>query len=377
MRIGWDTLRELAGFRARTGCAVSFYMGLDPRVSPTAADVSTRLRALVDEANKRAEASRGQRTHEQQASVREGLGRVQQWLEADFDRGGVRGVAVFAAPRDGLWRPLPLPVPVPDGVKFGSELYVAPLVPLAGDENAALVAFVGRERGDLYELLDGRLELVTSRFEEQPRRHDQGGWSQANYQRHVDNLAERHLRDFVEELEREVRRRRNTALVVACSEETRPELLGLLSTESRAALAGWARAEAHATGPELLAGVTPVLERHRAEREAALVTRWHDAMGEGGRASAGWEPTVPAVSDSRVDALLYAPRARRDVWQCPSCGRLELEGGECPVDATELERCEDGLDAVIHRALAFGGRVHEISRPDLDPVGGLGALLRF
>jgi peptide chain release factor subunit 1 len=353
-------------------------MGLDPRVSPTAADVSTRLRALVDEAHKRAEANRERRTHEQQASLREGLGRIQQWFESDFNRDGVRGLAVFAAPRDGLWRPLPLPVPVADGVKFGSELYVAPLVPLAGDGNAALVAFVGRERGDLYELRDGRLELVASRFEEQPRRHDQGGWSQANYQRHIDNLADRHLRSFVEELEREVRRRRDAPLVVACSEETRPELLGLLSTEARAALAGWARAEAHAAGPELLADVTPVLERHRAEREQELVTRWHDARGESGRASAGWEPTVAAVSDSRVDALLYSPRAGRDVWQCPSCGRLELHGGECPVDATELERCEDGLDAVIHRALAFGGRVHEVAtRPDLDPVGGLGALLRY
>src|SRR5262249_5753107 len=153
------------------------------------------------------------------------------------------------------------------------ELYVAPLVPLAGDGNVALVAVAGRERGDVYELRDGRLEVVSSRFEEQPRRHGQGGWSQANYQRHIDNLAERHLRAFVEDLDRELRRRRNAPLVIACAEETRPELLGMLSGEARAALVGWTRAEAHAAGAGLLSSAQPVLERHRAEREADLVKR--------------------------------------------------------------------------------------------------------
>jgi hypothetical protein len=175
-----------------------------------------------------------------------------------------------------------------------------------------------------------------------------------------------------------LRRRRDTKLVVACSEETRPELLGLLSAEARAALAGWTRAEAHAAGAGLLASVKPVLERHRDEREADLVTRWHDALGQSGRASAGWPPTVEAVSDGRVELLLSAPGTNEAVWRCPTCGRLQSEGGACPLDGSELERCEDGLDAVVHQTLARGGRAYEVStRRDLEPVGGLGALLRF
>src|SRR5436190_11295356 len=169
--VSWETLRELAGFRASTGCAVSFYMSLDPQLSPTTAQAQTRLRALVDEAHKRAEASRGRRTHDQQASVREALEQIQGWFDAKFSRDGVRGLAVFAAPRDGLWRTFRLPDSLPDTVRFGTELYVAPLLPVAAEGDPLLVAFVGRERGDLYELRDGRLETVSSRFDEQPRRH--------------------------------------------------------------------------------------------------------------------------------------------------------------------------------------------------------------
>lgn len=375
--VTWEAVRELAGFRAARGCALSFYVDLDPSVAPTQVDAHTHLRALVDEARKRAYMRREQLTHEQQASVREGLAQMQLWFDAEFRREGVRGLALFAAARDGLWRPLMLPVSVPDAVRIGAELYVAPLVTLADGENV-LVAVVGRERGDVYELRDGHLEPVASRFEEQPRRHDQGGWSQANYQRHVDSLAERHLRGVVDDLERVIRGRRNARLVVACAEETRADLLGLLPSAVRAALAGWTRAEAHASGDELLASVEPVLERDRAEREAELVARWRDALGRSGRASAGWAPTLEAASDARVDVLLYSSGSREDVGRCPSCGRLQLAGGQCEVDGTDLERCDDGLDAVVHRTVAFGGRAQEINtRRDIEQAGGLGALLRF
>ncbi len=376
--VGWDTIRGLSAFRARNGCAVSFYLDLDPRFTPTAADVQTRTRALIDEAGKKAEAARTRRTHEEQTSIRGALDLIQRYFETEFARDGVRGVVVFAAPQDDLWRPLPLPTPVPDAVRIGSELYVTPLVDLAADGNGALVAVVGRERGDLYELRDGRIEQVASRFDEQPRRHDQDGWSQGNYQRHIDNLADRHLRDVADELERELRRRRGAPLVVARAEEMRPEFLGLLSADARAALAGWTQAEAHASGTALLGSVRPVLERRRAEHEADLVTRWHDALGQSGRAAAGWAPTLEAASDGRVDVLLYDPGTDGAIMRCPACGRLQAEDGTCPLDGNELEHCDDGLDLLVHETLGRGGTACPITaRHDLEPVGGVGALLRF
>lgn len=376
--VTWEVLRELAGFRAARGCAVSFYLDLDPRATPTAAELDTRTRALIDEAHKGAEAVRDRRTHEQQGSVRAGLERVQRYFDSEFSREGVRGVAVFVATADDLFRPVLLPVPVRDCVRVGEELYLTPLVPLADGTDGALVAFVGRERGDLYELRDGRLEPIASRFEEQPRRHDQGGWSQSRYQRHIDELADRHLRGVAEELERELRARRHAQLVLAGAEETRSEFLGLLSPDARGAIAGWTHAEAHAGASELLAVAKPVLAKKKAEQEAELLTRWHDALGQSSRASAGWAPTFEAASDSRVDLLLYQPNADSPVWRCPSCCRLQLEDGACPVDGAEPEHSQEGLDLLLHTVLGRGGTAHCVTtRPDLGPVGGVGALLRF
>jgi peptide chain release factor subunit 1 len=376
--VSWEGLRELAGFRVQNGCAISLYLNLDPSVSPTPAAADVRRHSLLDEAGKQAEASRLDLTHDQRAALRSDLDRIRRFLEHEFDRDGARGLVVFAASLDNFWRPLALTGVVPDQVKVDREFYLTPLVPLVGRGEGALVAMVGRERGDVYVLRGGRLEEVANRSEDQPRRHDQGGWSQANYQRHVDSLVHGHLRGVAQELHAQLRRLSRPTLVIACSEETRAELSALLSSEVRAAVAGWVHAEARATPAELLEIVAPLLERRGEEQQSEAVDRWREEVGRSGRAAGGWADTLEAASDGRVELLLYSQGANRAAWRCPACGRVQLEDRKCPLDGTELERRDDGLDLAVHQTLARGGTALIINaRRDLEPVGGIGALLRY
>jgi peptide chain release factor subunit 1 len=376
--VSWEGLRELAGFRAEHGCAISLYLNLDPRLSPTAAAAQARAHSLLDEAGRQADASRSDLTHDQRAALRADLDRIREFLEREFSRNGAHGLAVFTASLDNFWRSLALTAPVPDEVKVNSEFYLTPLVPLVGRGEGALVAMVGRERGDIYVLEGGRLEAIASRSEEQPRRHDQGGWSQANYQRHVDSLVQSHLKEVAHELDVQTRRLGKPALVVASSEETRGQLSTLLSSDVRGTVVGWVNAEAHATPPELLEIVAPLLDRREDEEEGEAVDRWREEAGRNGRASAGWADTLEAASDGRVELLLYSQGSNRAAWRCPACGRVQLEDGKCPLDGTELERREEGLDLAIHQTLARGGTALAVAgRRDLEPVGGIGALLRY
>ena len=47
--VTWERLRELASLRAEKGCAISLYLDLDPRLSPTAGDADSRLNSLLSE----------------------------------------------------------------------------------------------------------------------------------------------------------------------------------------------------------------------------------------------------------------------------------------------------------------------------------------
>jgi hypothetical protein len=57
---------------------------------------------------------------------------------------------------------------------------------------------------------------------------------------------------------------------------------------------------------------------------------------------------------------------------------VAADEAKCPLDGTQMEESEDGLDLAVHQTLAHGGTVWAVRhRQDLEPVEGIGALLRY
>jgi peptide chain release factor subunit 1 len=373
--VTWSLLRELAGLRAENGCAISLYLNLDPSDVPTAGDAQTRMNALLNAAEK---IDRKDLTHEQRISLKDDFGRIANWFDNEFDRDGARGLAIFAAGLDNYWRTVSLPEPVPDSAKVARDFYLAPLVPLVARADGTIVAVIGREQGQLFRLRAGKLEEIAEHFDEQPGQHDQGGWSQARYRRHIEKLVQEHLKGVAQELDRSRRQLRAPKIVLVCNEEMRSEFLEELSPEVRGAVVGWTPARAQATPAELLESVQPVLEKAESKDESEAIARWREEAGRNGRAASGWEQTLEAASDARVELLLFQNGVERPAFRCPACGRAAIAEGNCPLDGTRLEPTDAGLDLAVHQTLAHGGaawaiRYHE----DLAPVEGIGALLRF
>ena len=172
--VTWELLRELAEFRTGRGCALSCYFKLDPSEVPTQREIVSRVTSLLDEAHRKGESMRPELTHDELVTLRDDIERVRGWFEAEFDRSGVRGAAVFAAGLDNIFRPLLLSEPVPDLARLGRSFALTPLVPLIGRTDGAIVVAVGRERGNLYRVTSGRLLELADLTEEQLSRHDQG-----------------------------------------------------------------------------------------------------------------------------------------------------------------------------------------------------------
>lgn len=375
--ITWEQLRELAAFRAENGCAVSLYVNLDPSEAPTPAAVEMRVNSQLAEAERLADERKASTSRAQREGLKADLERIRRWFDDDFDRQGVRGVAVFAASLDNFWSTLALPSAAPDEVKIATELYLAPLALDAG-RDGALVAVVGRERGQVYRLRGAALFEIADDTQAVPGRHEQGGLSQARYERHIEHVVGQHLREVAYTLDACVRKLRGVPVVLVGTENIRSDLEGLLSQDVEDCLAGWASAEAHAEAPQLLAAVRPVLDEWWRKREDALLERWREEAGKNGRAAAGWEQTLEAASDGRVELLLVQNGVDQPAYECPKCGRAQTTSGSCPLDGTTMESREDGVDLAVHKTLAHGGTVHVLrDRQDLAPVGGVAALLRF
>jgi peptide chain release factor subunit 1 len=377
--ITWNRLRELAAFRAQSGLAISLYIGFDPSTTGTLPAAATKINSLLDEAQKATFANRSDLTHDQKRGVQSDFERIHSYLTNDFERAGAHGLAIFAAGLDSFWSANALSELVPDRVGVGPDFHVTPLVRLLGRGEGAIVAVIDRERGLLFRLASGRLEPLSDLSEEQPGRHDQGGWSQARFQRHIDELTKDHLRAVAEDLDNHVRGGLARRVVVVGPEEARAAFAELLAPETQNCVVGSTAGEGYATPTELLELALPFLEQARLAEETEALARWQEEAGRSGRAASGWDQTLEAASDGRVELLLFQEGVDRVAYECPSCGRAQTQNGACPLDATRMEPREDGVDVAVHRTLAHGGSVRALARerPELGPVEGIAALLRY
>ena len=340
-------------------------------------DAATRLHSLLDEAAKGDGANRRDLTHDQRQGLKADFTRIQDYYEREFTREGARGLAIFTSGLDNVWRPLALTEPVRDDVRVGRALYLAPLVPLVGRGEGAVVVVVGRERGQFYLLRGGRLEALADHTEEQPGQHDQGGWSQSRFQRHIETLVHDHLKEVAEELDRVVRRLHGPQVVVISSEETRrlrrPPFQGRCSRHRgldarRGARAGSRAPRVSDTGAGALAcragaGGSRALARGSGPKRTSCGGLGADARGRLGR------PHRPPPLPGRGRPL------RRPV---PALRTRRSRGREVPTRRNEHGALRRGLDLAVHQTLIHGGSVWAVQhRLDLEPVEGIGALLRY
>ena len=130
--VSLDGLRELAGFRAQNGCAISLYVDLDPTISPTTRETAMRVHAMLDSAAKSHGATRPDLAHEVKSGLKADFERLAQYFDEEFDRDGAHGLAVFAAGLDNIWSVLALPWKVADAARVADDFLLSPLVPLIG-----------------------------------------------------------------------------------------------------------------------------------------------------------------------------------------------------------------------------------------------------
>jgi peptide chain release factor subunit 1 len=359
---------------------ISLYLDLDPERFATAPARASQIRSLIDDAARRIDRA-DELGHEERVSLRADLKRIDTYLnsrEPPFQ--GARALAVFCSGRDDLFEVVQLPRTTEPRVVIEGTPYIEPLV-AATTQRRWGVILVNRR---IARLLTGSTTALSEHDQikdEAHGQHDQGGFSQANYERSVEKDADDHLRRAAELVHRCWRREPFDRLGIGGPAEIAARLEGMLHEELRAFLTS-GRVEvdvATATADQVRAALEKLAEEDdkRVEREA--LDRLAAGIGTGGRATGGPEDTVTALNERRVGTLLLEERSDQPAARCPSCGLLVLQGdGRCPIDGTKLEHIEHLREAAVEAAVAQDADVMVIRHyPDLGPFQGIGALLRF
>jgi peptide chain release factor subunit 1 len=258
--------------------------------------------------------------------------------------------------------------------------FIEPLADMAaGGDWCVLLA--NRREARIFRGSRERLEEVGRVHDDVHGQHDQGGWSQARYQRSVDNEATHHLKRSAEAVLRRFHRTRFDNLLVGAPEEAYAKLENELHPYLRERLRGRVEVDVENTTVEdVFKAARPAIDRYELERQDELLGRLREGVGAGGRGAAGLDGVLGALNERRVEALLLDDTFSAPGVECPHCGWIGSDTGltECPADGGELERRGDVGERAVERALMQDAEVVVLhDRPDLRPHGGIGAVLRF
>jgi len=369
----------------RTGHPIiSLYLDLDPERFATPPARAAQIRSLIDQAARELEGAADGLSHDDKVALRADLARIDEYLSS----GGVGGVpfkgagalAVFCSGQDDLFEVVQLTRATPGRVVIGRSPFVEPLL-TAMAQRRWLVALVSRRAGRVLGGPVDRLEEHADFSEYVHGQHEQGGWSQARYERSIEKDTEDHLRRVAEGLAERWRSERFDRVALGGPVEIVPRLEAHLAAEVKANLAP-GRVEvdlSSANDGEIRRALAKLVLEDEKQLERDALDRLAAGVGSGGRGVGGPEGTLAALNERRVQTLLLEPGFDRAGARCQACGLLMLEPGErCPADGGPVEAVPHLREAAIESALAQGGDVMVVRHhPDLGPLQGIGALLRF
>jgi peptide chain release factor subunit 1 len=246
------------------------------------------------------------------------------------------------------------------------------------DRETWVVWLVNRKAARLMIGTPDRLDEVDDLEDLVHGKHSQGGWSQARYQRSVEQDVDNHLKHAAERLTALRTLRRFDSIVIGTEDEMRMRVLEALPAELKDRVAGTIDVDIENSKPEdIVAKVRDLAERIDAQRERKAIEKLAELLGKSGRAREGIAGVMFALNEHAVDTLLYDPKARPSGTHCPSCGVLDPQAAECPIDGTTMARHENILDVVIDTTVAQSGDPLPIRHHLLDVKDGIAALTRF
>jgi peptide chain release factor subunit 1 len=367
-------LRELAALRPDGHKVLSLYLNLDPSEFPTPRQRASELQSLLDTVER--ELREDSLTHDQRTELKQDVERVRAYFEGEFDASGTRGVAVFTSSGIDLFEVHRLGRPIRSEAVIDDSPFIEPLTALPG-EDGYVVLLVNRQIARILAGDGSGMREVVNMVDDVHRWHDQGGWSQARYQRGIMKETKDHLKHAAEELFRLYERGLVQRLIIGTPDEMRGEVKGTLHSYLQDRIAGWIDIDVKARPAEVAHEAAGIIDEDERNREREWLDRLKSELGRNARGAAGLQDTLEALNERRVEALLVQDGFRPEGYATAASDFLSTEPGESPT-GEELQKRDDILEPAFESALEQSAEVVVVRQfPDLEPLGSIGAVLRY
>jgi peptide chain release factor subunit 1 len=315
------------------------------------------------------------------------LERISRYLETELQPSS-NGLAIFACSVANLFEAVQLGAPIEQHWLYISDqphLYPLARVVSQYPRYAALLADTNNAR--ILTVATGEVVAEHELKGTKTRRQAQGGWSQARFQRHVENFHLLHIKDVVDALDRIVQRESIEQIVVAGDEVVTPLLREQMPKHLADRIVDHVRLETSAPTDDVLKKTLEAMKKVNQRTDKEKVEAAVGAYRAGGLGLVGPENTLEALLKGQVDELLVTASVRelRGISRSSPLAAADDAELEPAVDTTSAGEAADGdpqvvrlADELITKARQTGARITFIEDPSLlSRHGGVAALLRF
>jgi peptide chain release factor subunit 1 len=348
-------LDRLADYEADSGSVVSVYLDLKPE------QPGQPYKTFLDSARSE---------HEDVAAEFE---KIQAYLETEKPTS--QALAVFSASGEpGLFEAVALEAPLGGHrLYIDREPHVFPLERLADQYQSYAALLVNTNAARLYVFSAGAAEREVTVKNKKGKRVSAGGWSQARYQRRVENLHTKHMKEVGEAVEQLVREENIARILVAGDPVALPLLREQLSQSTLALLTEVDGVDIKTPEAEVFRVTLDAFREADQQNDQERVEALLNAYRSGGLGTVGLTGVRAALERGQVDRLLVPATPSKTVAE-KSTADAEMTGPK--------EQRSDLDEAAIEELVTLARRTDaEITFIEdarlLAPARHVGAMLRY
>jgi len=290
----------------------------------------------------------------------------------------IRGLVFFVNPYENIFYEYSLPRPIESGLYLEKNLHLTPLVKLLDEYERYLVLIFDKTRAKIFSVYLGEIEDKKEIKQYFPGKHDMGGWSQARYQRHIEDHLRQNLKKAVRLVSDMARKYDFDRLILAGGKESLPVIKKILPQNLRNKIVGEFKTELFATKGKLLEQIRRFEEKIERQKEKEKINAWQKYLGFGDKSCSGLKKVIKMACQKRILELLLDVNLKKSGFKCFSCGNLSLYPKiTCPICGKDMEEV-DLVDELVQDVLAQNGKVEFVAgNKELKKLGGVGARLRY
>ena len=317
---------------------------------------------------------------EEQESVLSDFDRILHWFGKELNPAESISSICFSSSGANLWRTLNFKIPLPQNILVIQPYpYIRPYTILFSRYRNYAVVLVDRSKAKIFESHLGEFREHFHIEDNAPESVKVGGFKgrqERKVERNIHQGVIQHYKEVAQEIFDLHQKFDFHWIILGGRKEVLAEFSKYLHPYISARIAGQIEVEPTAPLAEVLKKVEKTEEQARNNYEQALLKSLLDRKSAGQTVD-GIQAVLDKIQDNWVDKLIIQEHFFKKGLFCRNCGFLSLKPlASCPTGCGKLERTNDLVEHLVHRALKQGVDLQFVSS-NMDDYAGIAAILRF